>query len=378
MPQYHRLSLVLFGSFFAQIVQVGLFPLFLAQKLSEMGISLPTIGWLVGSQWLAVLVLAPFIPKFMSKISLELFNRLSGVITIIGLLLITTNHLVLVMLSAPFIGAGLIQRWIACDVLVVRLSPKEKMGRMIGIHETLMGFAIAVGPLMFAWFNLNQVLALALFIATISTLLFFLVGKTECADQTENTPLLKADLFLIQIALVAALTGGFIETAAVAFFPFYFEENGFPLRESALFVASFGLGGTLLQLPLGFLADKVGYRLAQLGVSIVALVSLCFVVLYGTSFSVMIAVLFMLGGAVGAFNTLAVLQAGAQISAKKSAAAMAAIAFSYTLGGILGPVVSAWTLGYFSQNSVISLYAAIICVLLCITIANKLRWHCKQ
>ncbi len=368
-----RLFLVLIGSFFAQIVQVGIFPLFLAQKLNEMGVSLPTIGWVVGSQWLAVLILALFIPRFMSKVSLEMFNRLSSAMTLVGLLLISTNQLVLVMLSAPFLGAGLIQRWVACDVLVVRLSPKDKMGRMIGIHEALMGFAIAVGPLMFAWFNLDQVLVATIFIAALSTWFFFLIGKTNFIDETEDTPLFRADFLLIQIALIAALAGGFIETAAVAFFPFYFEENGFPLMESALFVASFGLGGTLLQLPLGILADKVGYRLAQLIVSLIALTSLSLTAIYGTSFPVIIAVLFLLGGAVGAFNTLAVLQAGEQVSTKKSAAAMAAIAFAYTLGGILGPVVSSWTLEHFSQNAVICTYAAIICILLCVIIGNGIR-----
>ena len=373
MQKNHRLSFVLIGSFLAQIVQVGVFPLFLAQILNEKGISLPVIGWVVGSQWLAVLIIALFIPRFMSRISLEMFNRLSGAMTLVGLLLISTNQLVFVMLSAPFLGAGLIQRWVACDVLVVRLSPKDKMGRMIGIHETLMGFAIAVGPLMFAWLNLDQVLIATLLIATISTWLFFLIGKDKIIDETGGTPLLRADLFLIQIALIAALTGGFIETAAVAFFPFYFEESGFPLVESALFIASFGLGGTLLQLPLGILADKIGYRLSQFLVSIIALASLSLTAIYGTSFPVMIAVLFLLGGAVGAFNTLAVLQAGAQISAKKSAAGMAAIAFAYTLGGVLGPVVSTWTLEHYSQNIVISVYAAIICILLCVIVGNGLR-----
>ena len=373
MQKNHRLSLVIIGSFFAQIVQVGVFPLFLAQKLNELDVSLPTIGWVVGSQWFAVLIIALFIPRFMSKISLEMFNRLSGALTLVGLLLIATNQLYLIMLSAPFIGAGLIQRWVACDVLVVRLSPKNKMGRMIGIHETLMGFAIAVGPLMFAWLDLDQVLIATLFIAAISTWLFFLIGKNKFIDETEDAPLLRVDFFIIQIALIAALTGGFIETAAVAFFPFYFEESGFPLMESALFVSSFGLGGTLLQLPLGILADKIGYRFAQFLVSIIALASLSLTVMYGTSFPIMIAVLFLLGGAVGAFNTLAVLQAGAQISAKKSAAAMAAIAFAYTLGGILGPVVSTWTLEHYSQSIVIFVYSGIILCLLCVIIGNRLR-----
>ncbi|MEP1443741.1 MAG: MFS transporter [Hyphomicrobiales bacterium] len=373
MPVDRSLLIVLFGSFFAQIVQVGLFPLFFAQRLNEMGVSLPTIGWLVSSQWLAVLILAPFIPKLVSHFSLEFVNRLSGALTLIGLVLFTTNQSNLIMLTAPLIGAGLIMRWIACDVLVVRLSPEDKMGRMIGIHETLMGFAIAVGPLMFAWFDLIQILFVALFIAAISTLLFFLIGETNNIEKTENTPLLRADFLMIQVALVAALTGGFIETAALAFFPFYFEENGFPLRESALFVASFGLGGTLLQLPLGLLADKVGYRMAQLIASMLALISLGLTAVYGTSFAVMVGVLFLMGGAVGAFNTLAVLQVGSQISAKKSAAAMAAIAFCYTLGGILGPVVSAWTLELFSQNTVISAYAAIISLLLLTITINGIR-----
>lgn len=373
IPQHKRFFILLVGSFFAQIVQVGVFPLFLAQSLSKLGISLTSIGWLVGSQWLAVLILAPLVPRLSNRFSLEAINRFSGLITLIGLLFLLTNQLVLVMLSAPLVGIGLIQRWIACDVLVVRLSPPERLGRMIGIHEALMGFAIAVGPLLFAWFTLPQVLIINLFVIALSTLLFFFIKETTHTEEAEEKPLARADYFLIKIALIAALTGGFIETAAVAFFPFYFEETGFPLMESAFFVASFGLGGTLLQLPLGWFADKVGFRAAQLVVSLIALAALGAITLQGMSFDLLLIVLFVLGGAVGAFNTLAVLQAGAQISHNRSAGAMAAIAFAYTLGGIVGPVVSAWTLESFSQNIVIGSYAAAISVLICVVIFNRTR-----
>ena len=45
-------------------------------------------------------------------------------------------------------GLGLIVRWVTCDTWIVTIAPVEARGRAIGMHETLMGLGIALGPLL--------------------------------------------------------------------------------------------------------------------------------------------------------------------------------------------------------------------------------------
>lgn len=54
------------------------------------------------------------------------------------------------------LGIGLILRWIACDTWIVAVAKKDERGRAIGVHETLMGLGIAVGPLLLVVFGVGS------------------------------------------------------------------------------------------------------------------------------------------------------------------------------------------------------------------------------
>ncbi len=359
-----RLILILSGSFLSQIVQVGVFPLFLAQKLHVAGVSLSIIGWLLAVQWIVVLVIAPLVPALSRMMGLANLNKVSGFLTLAGLLCLVTPNLPFAILASGFVGAGLILRWVACDTLVVKLSRPANVGRLIGVHETLMGFGIAVGPLLFTVYLLDEIFYAAIFITILSILAFLLnFQHFKHTEDRKNIALLKSDYPIIKIAFLIALVGGFIETASVALFPFYFAIDGFSIKQSAWFISAFGLGGTLLQLPLGFLVDKVGYRHAQLLACLLGLAGVLGLYYSPSSFVVIYGILFMFGGAVGAFNTLAVIQAGSQINENRSASAMAFIAMCYTTGSIFGPIVTANILNHLPNDILLLIYFLIITVI---------------
>lgn len=374
IKNHQKLILVILGSFIAQIVQVGIFPIFLAQTLDQLDLPLSLIGWYLGAQWLVVLLLASFVPIFTAKYGLENTNKLSGFVTIVGLFLMQFGNERLVLLAAILVGLGLTLRWIACDTLVIKLSAKPKIGRSIGFHETLMGSGIAIGPLFFTVFGLQSVLYISLIIMIASTFVFILLGRDQHVVSTQETLILtKPDLRLIFIAFLLAGIGGFIETASVSLFPFYFESDGFSLQNSVWFVSAFGLGGTLLQLPLGVLVDKFGYRTTQLGACIVALAGILGLFIAPAKFITLYVVMFFFGGAIGAFNTLAVIQAGATFSIQKSASAMAYIAIFYTLGSVIGPIITALILADFSTIVVLRVYGVMVLAITLIIVLQRMR-----
>ena len=67
-----------------------------------------------------------------------------------------TTHLALIFLLNFVLGIGLILRWIACDTWIVAVAKKDERGRAIGVHETLMGLGIAVGPLLLVVFGVGS------------------------------------------------------------------------------------------------------------------------------------------------------------------------------------------------------------------------------
>lgn len=358
-----NLFLVFLGSFLSQIVQVGVFSLFLAQLLNSANVSLSIIGWFLGIQWGAVLLLAPFVPRLCANFGLENINKLSGITTIAGLLclLLQEMSLVFALIASILLGLGLIMRWVACDTLVVRLSDPEKVGRSIGTHEALMGFGIAVGPLLFVGLSINGVFNAMLVLIVLSTLVFMVMGKAANRQKKqEDLSISRIDMKFIKIAFLIALVGGSIETSSVALLPFYFEQDGFSLQSSAWLVSAFGLGGTLLQLPLGYMVDKIGYQVVQLFACLVGVAGLAGLYLSSTDFLTVYMIAFIFGGAIGAFNTLAVIQAGSEISEKKSASAMAYIAICYTIGSFIGPIITAKTLASFEQHTILIVYGAVI------------------
>ncbi len=302
-----------------------------------------TIGIFLAISWVAVLLVGPVVPRLIRQTGFNAANASSSLATgaAVVLLLTSTAHPV-VLLSAILMGIGLIIRWVSCDSLVVELSSTQNRGRMIGLHEALMGLGIAIAPLLFVFFSLEGVLWSCIVIAVAGQLLFSLLAaraSISAEPPSEKKPT-SIPYSLIFVALAAAFVAGFIENSAIALFPLYFESFGLNLATSALLVSAFGFGGTVLQPPLGYISDRKGYRFAQMLCALAIVVTGALAVFYQDEIWVLLPALFLMGGAAGGFNTLAVIQAGRDLERSTIPSAMAAIAMLYTLGSIVGPVIS--------------------------------------
>jgi MFS family permease len=137
---------------------------------------------------------------------------------------------------------------------------------------------------------------------------------------------------------LAAFSAGFIETSSVSFLPVLSLHARWPIV-STLALGIFTLGGTLLQLPIGYLADTLGYRAAQLITAGMIIASSATFILLGHHWLPLLITLFTLGGAAGAMNTLAVIEAGSSVIANLIADGAARVALAYTIGSIIGPPI---------------------------------------
>ncbi len=144
-------------SLLSQIVQIGTITPLLSLSLGQKGVEPAKIGVIVSASWIAILLLHKIIPRLLGHLGLVRANVLSAILTIAALIGMTlTSHLVLIFALNFLLGIGLILRWIACDTWIVSVASQSERGRAIGVHETLMGLGIAIGPLLLVVFGVGS------------------------------------------------------------------------------------------------------------------------------------------------------------------------------------------------------------------------------
>lgn len=359
-----RINLV---SGLAQIVQIGTITPLLAFRLSEAGADSWVIGLVVSASWIAVLVASHSLPKILSKIGVVKAIGIGLVLTVVSLALmeISASHIALFL--ANFIaGIGLILRWVACDTWIVQAADERERGRAIGVHETLMGLGIALGPMVLGvtGFDGQSPFLACIGIMLLSLLVLFMARADDFLANIHSKSSLLPTLKLIPVAIVGAFSAGFVETSVLSFLSVHLIDISYAPRLAAMVLAAYGLGGTLFQLPMGWVADTIGFRGAQTLSIVVSIIGSLGVAAFSGFWSLTIAIAFIWGGAVGAMNTLAVIEAGHTATESQMSSSMAGIAFAYTLGSVVGPIVSGTVNGYVGTNGMLFATAA-----LCIAIS---------
>ena len=351
------LVFLLAGSFLLQMVQLGVFPIFVAQILAAKNTGVSTIGLYLAIPWIALLILGPLVPRLFNRFGFVKMNAIGLALSFLSLLILTKSESnISIVISSIMMGMGLIIRWILSDTLVIQFSSENKKGSMIGIHEALMGLGIGCGPLVFTIMDLEHVALASLALCSLGILCFLKMHLLEAQDIDQHASIIAPEQSIIDLrtllrtnpfwvfTLAAAFVAGFIESASVGLFPLSFDDAGFSLSTAALLVSSFGFGGTILQPPLGWGADRYGYRKMQMLCISTIIFTSVIVLANMNSLPLLYVAIFLMGAAAGGLNTLAVIQAGKLLHAKTVPMVMTIIAMLYTVGSIAGHILSGLSL----------------------------------
>ncbi|WP_296081986.1 MFS transporter [uncultured Agrobacterium sp.] len=355
------------GSLLAQIVQIAGYPTLLSLALTRADYPSWVVGIIVSLQWIVVLILAPLVPTVLSRFGPRVTCQVGAAISIIAVgFLYASTSLPSIAISSVLMGLGLTIRWVACDTWIVESTPDQLRGRVVGIHETLMGLGIAIGPILTMVSAGNETTALltlaAILACSVISFAFGAAPDTEMddpgADQMGRSKISYVFRALV-LALLAAVVAGYIETAMVSLLPIHLMNFDYSEAHALMLLSAFGLGGTLLQTPLGWVADQWSFRAGQVLCSALIITSGILIIFAVNSPALIMVALFFWGGCVGGLNTLAVIEAGATLRAGLSGTGMALIASCYTLGGVVGPIVSGATLSSMGGHGAIVVIVAL-------------------
>jgi MFS family permease len=347
-----------------QVVQVGAAIPLLSLSLHERGLSASVIGYMATVPWLAVLIVGFALPKLLGSVGpvrALLLGFLASAVALASFPLV--EHVGALFALNFLFGCGLAIRWIVCDMWISAAASDQNRGRVIGLHETLSGGAIAVGPGILALFAANTrgaFLCLLALLLCASLCPLFARGFVPTVDPHPRRGFFFGRVArALPVALLGAFLGGVIESAVFAVFPLYGLSLGMTESRAASVLAAVGAGNVALQFLLGWLADRYSKSRLHLACGAAAGVGVALIPLAVGVLPVLRALVFLWGGKVAGLYTLGVVIVGQHYEREQLAEAVTAVAVAYTAGGIVGPAVGSTALDLWPPHGLIVCLAVI-------------------
>lgn len=170
------------------------------------------------------------------------------------------------------------------------------------------------------------------------------ISPTPAFDTTK--PMSLRQLFSISpLGCVGMFLMGGVFSAQFGMSAVYGAEADLTLTQIATFVATFYVGATILQYPLGWMSDRMDRRYLIMIVSAVAGAGSVMGMLMGGQFVALLISAFIIGGLANPLYSLLIAYTNDYLEHDDMAAASGGLVFINGLGAIAGPLIMGWLMG---------------------------------
>ncbi|OUL87728.1 MFS transporter [Paraburkholderia hospita] len=327
----------------SQIGQFGIGFMVLPVWLAHQGLDAPRAGLFAAAQWAGMFVGLWFAPRLIERIGSKLTVTLGLAASLIAYASFGALSWPAWILPGMLTGLGIGLRWIANETWLYSLVPADKSGKVVGVHETLIASAGVLAP------------ALAVYGGVSGTLVFVSGSLLTLAAaiplwltrSSAPPPALKPQQVargkrlelgpIVCLGLVTIAVGGIGDGALYGLFPLFADSRGLTATQTATMLACFGIGGMVLQFPVGWLADRAGLAAT---VIVCALTSTAAIVAFSFAPSASLAYVgaaLVLGGMNSAYITLGMYAAACsdKLAITRN---MRVLSLAFTACSIAGPL----------------------------------------
>lgn len=343
-PRQRRIGLtaVILGSSGAGLMLGILFPL-ASLTLERWQVSAGLIGLNGAVQALAMLVLGPFlagIVRRLGPVRALLGGTATGALAILAMPLLPSLPVWFVLRFA--IGCGMALPWLVAETWINTLARETNRARVVGLYSMALFAGMALGPLLLRLVGSDGLLPFVVCAGAIVLAALPLVLAGGLIPTLEIPPgmgLLHAVRRAPTVA-GAALLAGLSESACYMLLPVYGVRAGVGEAAALTWLTVLIVGAIALQVPLGWLADRVDRR-RLLGLAAVAGTVLPLALLLALDRPWLAwTLLFLLGGIALGYYTVGLALLGTRFAPGELAVANAAFMVLYETGTTAGPALA--------------------------------------
>ncbi|MCR8842773.1 MFS transporter [Paenibacillus sp. SC116] len=337
--------------------------------LERMGVPSDINGLNATALYVGVFGMMFFVERILIKVGFK--RMLLG-----GMIAVTIAMLLFPLI--PSIGFWIVLRLIvgmgdsalhyATQLWAVSISPADRRGRNISLYGMAYGVGFSLGPL---GINLLKINDAAPFIVTAVLFLIIMViawwilpdRKADASTGMEQPPQrYRRSYQWAWFALMPAMLFGYMEASMNSGFPVYAMRLGMGEASISYLLPFFGLGGLILQLPLGMLSDRWNRKAVLMICGIIGGLVFVFVPMVGDN-TWMLLILFMLaGGFVGSFFSLGLAYAADILPKAYLPSANMLASLHFSIGSLLGPYLAGMGIKYISIGSIFYILACFFIV----------------
>jgi MFS family permease len=344
----------------AQISQFGLATTLLPIALEAKKASPDFIGITSSTFWLGMLFGLLIAGKLTRQFGYRNTVLMGLIISALSFVLMPLIDWKFWALPAAAIGFGLGLRWIANETWLYRLAPVHARGRVVGIHETLIGLASIIGPLIIVALGTAKpsafwVGAVILVLAIAPLFVAEALPATDKASVDEssvnklNLNIRSSLIFWLSFGGLIAGLGGWMEGGLVALLPVYAADIGLPSTAAAWLFTLFGIGAMLCQFPVGWLADQKGVLWTAKLCALIGAIAV--VVAFAASLVALAIAVFLLGGITAGLLTLGMIWAAQHGTGAALTSKVRQVSIVYTTLSAAGPFVAGFVVNHTSSQS---------------------------
>jgi MFS family permease len=316
----------------------------LAVSLQQRGYSTAQVGAFAMLPFLTIGLLIPVMPRLLGRWGVLRAYRAGVALNIAGGLAYALNDALLTWsLAALLAGAGAAALWNATEALLAREAPPAQRGRVMGLYQTALGAALALGPFapgVLGW-STGALLWLAVGLLLACCALAFTIPLHSVHEPAPHgqAGIWQAMRAVPGLAFIA-FAGGVFEAGLGSVSAAYASASGLPLAVAASVAGAIGMGSFLCQYPAGWAADHFRVRAVFSSAAGLLLAASAAFALADRLPPLMWAAGAIWGGVGGALYTLTMIQVAHTFDGRATAGGTAAMITGYTVGGTLGPLAS--------------------------------------
>ena len=330
--------------------------------------------------YIGILVASPFMEKPMMKVGYKPFIMTGGILVFTSLFAFSLwDSIIFWFILRMIVGIGDQMLHFGSQTWITTTVSEKTRGRSVALYGLSFGLGFAVGPIMTRLVSIYETLPFIVS-ATLSLLMWLLIFLVQNdrpnsgEDRVKTVSSVKRFKHTMQYAWVAmlpAFTYGFLEASLHGIFPVYGLRIGHDVEILSLIIPLFALGSIITQLPLGMLSDRFGRKNILMFVFSVGII--CFILAGMLEASVTaLFILFMLSGMfIGSIFSLGIAYMTDLLPNTLLPAGNIMISVWFSIGSIIGPLLSGTFIDLFPNISFFYLVVAMLGIVLLLMLLKK-------
>jgi MFS family permease len=315
----------------------------LAVLLQQRGASTSAVGLFAMVPFGMIGLLIPVVPRVLARHGVVRTYRAGCLLELVGVSLYAlADHWLVWTLGSAIAGTGAAALWNATEALLAREAPPEQRGRVMGLYQTALGAALALGPFLPAllgWNDKALLWASAGLVALCCAVAISIPSRSAIEPPPGQAGTWEA-LRTVPLLALIAFSGGVFEAGLGSVSAANASASGLSLSGAASVAGAIGVGSFLCQYPAGLAADRFALRNVFTTAALLLLAASIAFGFAGHALWLLWVAGVVWGGVGGALYTLTMIEVAHLFAGRATAGGAAAMITGYTVGGTVGPVAA--------------------------------------